>query len=291
MIEIYLDEQGLLDKIKNQPGEANNLINALESLPKHLPDFSWILDPDFYGFPYANATIADFVFQDPPSPETRDLLLRIQLKISRGDHVESPVGSGITALQTSTKGGIIGSAALKDNFWWNDKTMAAIENSQEIYKVTRFLFQACELSHDHLPVYSSVIYPNIYFHVHPTPRLLQISSEDFEKKIFLHLSWLNDYAPHAFNNTASDRDIIQSAAAAGVEISPESVNTRKNAKAMKDRKITIGGKSITCEWHTKFKYDVGRIHFNAYPKNFPQDIISITGNRIIIGIATGHLQT
>ena len=289
MIQVYLDEQGLLDEIKNHPDAAENLVNALEDLPIHLPELSWILDSDFYCLPYGNATISDFLFQSAPRAEIRDLLLRVQLKLTRGEYVSQPVGAGVHAIREARKGGLITPSKVMDEAWWDKNSMEIIGSSLDFCLTLRRLFLTFELSYELLPNYSEVIFPNIYFHVYPDNRMLGISLEDFEAQIFLHLSWLNDFSIAVFAKSSNDREIIGKAGAAGVDLSPESVKTRGNKAAMREREVIIGGGVIVCEWHTKFKYDVGRMHFNASGgKGIGQNV---TKGRVIVGIVTRHLTT
>jgi hypothetical protein len=70
----------------------------------------------------------------------------------------------------------------------------------------------------------------------------------------------------------------------GFEISPESPNTHKNQKAMRQRDIVIGGIRLRCEWHLKLKPNIDRIHFHFGDAE-------ISDNRIIIGILCDHLTT
>ncbi|MNG20299.1 hypothetical protein D3C84_1045420 [compost metagenome] len=85
--------------------------------------------------------------------------------------------------------------------------------------------------------------------------------------------------------------IIQLAASKGVEISPESVNTRGNRGAMLRRRVEINDSSLVCEWHTKFTYDRGRIHFHARPNTYHKDIRKVVGSKVIIGLIVEHLPT
>jgi hypothetical protein len=70
----------------------------------------------------------------------------------------------------------------------------------------------------------------------------------------------------------------------GFEISPDSPNTHKNQKAMRERDVIIGGTRLRCEWHVKLKPQIDRIHFHFGDAK-------VSDNRIIVGILTDHLTT
>lgn len=71
--------------------------------------------------------------------------------------------------------------------------------------------------------------------------------------------------------------------ARGLDISPESPQTRKNAGAWAQRLVTYNGREYRCEWHGKRLWDRDRVHFSLPIPEY--------GNRVLIGIFTEHLGT
>lgn len=96
---------------------------------------------------------------------------------------------------------------------------------------------------------------------------------------------LGDLLP-ALRREYADLRIIQKEfnAKSGFEISPESPNTHKNQRAMRERDIIIGGIRLRCEWHLKLKPQKDRIHFHFGDAK-------VSNNRIIVAILCDHLTT
>lgn len=135
-------------------------------------------------------------------------------------------------------------------------------------------------------------FSNLYFHQSRTLEKFYSDFKDKIEKIVSHLSFLNDHAQALFAEHKGQVGEIEKQAMSGfgVELSPESPNTRKNAKAMQEREITVADMSICCEWHTKIYWDRGRIHF--HPGGGLTDAArTITGGRLIIGPMVDHLTT
>jgi hypothetical protein len=65
-------------------------------------------------------------------------------------------------------------------------------------------------------------------------------------------------------------------------VSRESVKTHSNNSAMRLRDVEFNGDKITCEWHTKLRPEIDRIHF-AFGGS--------CGDKILIGIFVDHLPT
>lgn len=69
----------------------------------------------------------------------------------------------------------------------------------------------------------------------------------------------------------------------GLDLSPESPNTRSRPGIMKQRDVLYEGETYRCEWHAKKRKPHNRIHFSL-----PQPRLD---DRILIGIFVGHLDT
>ncbi|MFI0991695.1 hypothetical protein ACH4TH_04325 [Streptomyces californicus] len=69
----------------------------------------------------------------------------------------------------------------------------------------------------------------------------------------------------------------------GLNLSPESPNTRAKAKIMKQREVVHGGEKYLCEWHAKKDRHRNRVHFSL-----PEQRLD---GRVLIGIFVDHLDT
>jgi hypothetical protein len=69
----------------------------------------------------------------------------------------------------------------------------------------------------------------------------------------------------------------------GIELSPESPNTRGSERLMRQRRKDYVGHRFTCEWHAKIEPHRNRVHFAT-----PAPEIS---GKILIGIFVDHLDT
>ncbi|MEU9340470.1 hypothetical protein AB0D74_04500 [Streptomyces sp. NPDC048278] len=99
------------------------------------------------------------------------------------------------------------------------------------------------------------------------------------------LGALNDQFTQALSACAGDqKQVIARFAAMGLDISPESPNTKRNAKAWEQRNVAYeDGVEYRCEWHGKRLWDRDRVHFSLP--------IPAQGNRVLIGIFADHLDT
>ncbi|MFJ5724957.1 hypothetical protein [Streptomyces sp. NPDC093149] len=69
----------------------------------------------------------------------------------------------------------------------------------------------------------------------------------------------------------------------GLDLSPESPNTRSKPAIMKQRDVDHEGETYQCEWHGKKERHRNRVHFSL-----PEPRL---GGRILIGIFVDHLDT
>ncbi|GAA3615492.1 hypothetical protein ACG5V6_17095 [Streptomyces chitinivorans] len=69
----------------------------------------------------------------------------------------------------------------------------------------------------------------------------------------------------------------------GLDLSPESPNTRGKPRIMRQRKVEHEGQTYDCEWHAKKERHRNRVHFTL-----PEQRL---GGRILVGIFTDHLDT
>lgn len=69
----------------------------------------------------------------------------------------------------------------------------------------------------------------------------------------------------------------------GLDLSPESPNTRSKPGIMKQRDVDHDGETYRCEWHGKKERHRNRVHFSLPDSRL--------GGRILIGIFVDHLDT
>ena len=97
-----------------------------------------------------------------------------------------------------------------------------------------------------------------------------------------HLGVLNDHAADVFVEQTQNDLRQKHLSALDVNASPESPNTRANRKAVEQRQVEWQGQTIAFWWHTKIRYDTGRIHFH-------HDASAPAPGRIVIGLCVEHL--
>lgn len=99
-----------------------------------------------------------------------------------------------------------------------------------------------------------------------------------------HLAILNDHFRRVFESHHKDLKKTAGELQSGhkVDLSGESANTKGNAAAWKERKISIQGTEIYCDLHLKLSPTANRIHFHpGHP--------AIACGKVIVGIFHEHL--
>jgi hypothetical protein len=111
------------------------------------------------------------------------------------------------------------------------------------------------------------------------------SFDDVRPALTRHLAALNDEFQRIMQDHHGLPAEVQAAfrARTGVDASPESANTKADAKAWAERRIVHEGSATWCEWHTKLEPHRDRVYF--HPGN-PQ----LAGGRILVGIFHQHLS-
>ncbi|MFG2370068.1 hypothetical protein ACGFY9_01145 [Streptomyces sp. NPDC048504] len=98
------------------------------------------------------------------------------------------------------------------------------------------------------------------------------------------LGALNDQFSRTLADCGGDlNQVMRRFDALGLDISPESANTKKNVKAWEQRNVDHDGDTYRCDWHGKRLYDRDRVHFSLP--------IPERDGRILVGIFVGHLAT
>ncbi|MEU5704302.1 hypothetical protein [Streptomyces aurantiacus] len=98
------------------------------------------------------------------------------------------------------------------------------------------------------------------------------------------LGALNDHFTGTLADCGGDlSQVMRRFDALGLDISPESANTKKNAKAWEQRNVDHEGATYRCDWHGKRLWDRDRVHFSLP--------IAAYDDRVLVGIFVGHLAT
>jgi hypothetical protein len=127
-------------------------------------------------------------------------------------------------------------------------------------------------------------FPDLIFNPDLSFRRFEGTYQELIPEVIKHLSVLNDdflSAYHAGNGIP--HNVEATLAAVGCHgISPESPNTHRNERVMRQRDVSYEGRTIRCEWHTKIEPHRNRIHF-AFGDAFERNLF--------IGIFVDHLDT
>ena len=122
---------------------------------------------------------------------------------------------------------------------------------------------------------------------------------DVRPEVTRHLAVLNDHFQEV-NREAGFVPGMTSRYLVGrhdIDATEESVKTRHNAKAMRQRDVSAthllvagrevplpSGKPVRCEWHTKIEPTQNRIHFHPGEEQ-------VAGGRLVVGLFHEHLET
>ncbi|WP_128121805.1 hypothetical protein [Stutzerimonas zhaodongensis] len=285
---------GCLDSLIDRLSAFERLVNVLDAITaSELTKLYYICD--LHSLEFDGVLFADLLYAHCADGNYRDLILRFDMAIERGDSefIESgrSVDSGVLELARLGVGGCVTGLDYSAESWWRGGKMCAASDLPSFQLALRFLFNALEMQPENLDKFGELMFPNIYFHADPGDlKRMGIGYREYASTIIFHLSYLNDFAMLDFEGNVPAQ-IIQLAASRGVEISPESANTHGNRRAMARRRIEINNSPLVCEWHTKFTFDCGRIHFHARPSVYHDNIKKVTGSKVIIGIIAEHLPT
>jgi hypothetical protein len=130
-------------------------------------------------------------------------------------------------------------------------------------------------------------FPDLDFYPDLTFRRFDGAYQSLMPEVVKHLSVLNDHFLNTYRSCNGLPHSVEAALGAfGCPgVSPESPNTRRNERVMKQRDVSYLGRTVRCEWHTKIEPHRNRIHFAA------GDAYDASGKRILIGIFVDHLDT
>lgn len=132
-----------------------------------------------------------------------------------------------------------------------------------------------------LEAFASEMFPAIEFADSAWSKLgsLDGSPQEIVEGVISHLGVLNDFVVELWNREVTTGAREAQLRALGVVASMESPNTHRNRTAMRARSFKFGERTVLCEWHTKLRPDVNRIHF------------AVNEGRVFVGTIIGHLPT
>ncbi|MEA1030632.1 hypothetical protein T3A99_18875 [Pseudomonas sp. N-137] len=296
-MNFFMDESfvaGCLDNLTDRLSTFERFVDALDKIASS--EFTKLYYiRDLHSLEFDGVLFADLLYAHCADGDYRDLILRFDMAIERSESEFIECGrsldSGVIELARLGVGGCVTGLDYSAEGWWRSGKMCTVFDLTSFQLALRFLFNALEMQPEHLDRFSELMFPNIYFHADPSDlKRMGIGYREYSSAIICHLSYLNDFAILDFEENLPTQ-IIQLAASRGVEISPESANTHGNRRAMARRRIEINDSPLVCEWHTKFTFNRGRIHFHARPSVYHDDIKQVTGSKVIIGIIAEHLPT
>lgn len=292
----FLEETNFVSYLSNFAGNLDSvetIISTMEAISDSSVCALYVpSESDFYSLDTGAGIVAEKLYGTQHSGEVRDVLLRLQLVISKSHTfpiTEAATSLGLFNLEKAGTGGLVTDKSPPEFEWWNDTSMYVVSTPDSLPVAIRKHYIFSKIEQRHFPKFCKHMFDKIHFFSDPERiKDLGVKYEDNIEKIINHLAYLNDFAISDFADGDQDKLIIGKAGAKGVEISPEGFKTRHNSDAMNERCITINGEKICCEWHTKIEETRGRIHFYAWT-NRPDKVRSEVGNKLIIGRFADHL--
>ncbi|WP_313552347.1 hypothetical protein [Pseudomonas sp.] len=296
MTEFILEETCLFHNLQSLE-ESLDIIESIVETAEFITDSevcALSLVEDFYNLTIGGIGIGDLLYANQSNGEVRDIILRLDIAITKAEHFVKASHTdehyGLDRILAKGDGCLISSNSFPRERW-DEERMFNVFCIGEVRQAVRNIFLVQKKQEKDLNIYKSIMFDEIYFHCELSFKDLSLDYNTHISTLIKHLSYLNDHALVEFMSEKQDHEIIRTASALyGVDISAESPNTRRNAGAMNERKIKIGGEDICCEWHTKILPTKGRIHFFA-GHNRSDAIAAIAGTKIILGICCEHLST
>jgi hypothetical protein len=142
----------------------------------------------------------------------------------------------------------------------------------------RASFEVDDVSESQFFETATKAFPSVDFCDGVAFRRFEGAYETLRQPVVTHLSTLNDGFLEAYKTEKGNS--AQISMRIGITVSIEG-RTRDSEKLMKLRDAVRDGRTYRCEWHSKLKPHVNRIHF------FPD----LDRSRIVVGIFVDHLPT
>lgn len=248
-------------------------------------------------------SLAETIFGEGLLSHNRDLLLRIArlfdlcFQYNPEDYFsDDPNLSEDFHYFLSTSDADVG-LITKNNYthhpWWRYSKMHHINQDLVALQYCRACISKLVVEETFFWEIAQELFPRIYFN--EDPNRLRFSNLSIPGSSALVLNWvvkvlsyLNDFSISDFQ-ASQHSDFISRASAKGVNLSPESPNTRADPHKIRQRNINIAGVTVCCEWHAKYAYDRGRIYFHI-GQSLGAQIAGRTKGKVIVGIFHQHLD-
>lgn len=251
-------------------------------------------ESEFYSIEINGENVAQRMFSHYSDGDIRDLIVRTQAALASFPHYSEAIenkNNATECLEFSQCGSLISDISLQGATWWNEDAMHLVSTPEDIPKAIRKHFISTKVEQKHFPDFSGGMFPNLYWATYPENiKDTGLSYIESIPKVIHHLSYLNDLVSNDFLTSSEDNEIIAKAGSQGVEMSPESPQTRHNKIAMRQRTVEIEDESICCEWHTKLDNTKGRIHFHI-ATGLSEKVRKVVGDKVIVGVIAEHLTT
>lgn len=192
-------------------------------------------------------------------------------------------------LNLKPKAGLVSHLDYSQEIWWKESYLEPVLGADKVMHFSRELALVEISDSDTFWQYSGYLFDNLYF-CNKSSGIEELGlqfAESFPVAI-RHMAYLNDEAQTDFSCDPASFTAV--AAAKGVILSAESPNTHRNKSAMRSREVAIGSSSVVCEWHTKIRPQIGRIHFHI-GLNVGEDLSKYTKGKVVVGIFAPHLET
>ena len=289
-LSCYLDDGAFVRHLSNLVEDVtivNQFISTMECI-KHSYVCDLYMPSNFYAILAPDGEcISQKIFCHYEDGNIRDSLVRLQMLIREAQTFPDQT-NGLNLILKEGKGGLIGEIK-DDERGWSNELMYAIMTPSDLRSALRKYYVAVSVDQKYFLHFRDEMFDQLIFSERAKDiKDLRVNYVESISSIIRHLSYLNDHASKDFGDGIEDREKISRASARGVEISPEGVLTRNNSAAMKMRNIDLMGVEVCCEWHTKVEPTRGRVYFNAQP-NRPDELWSICGDKVVIGIFAEHL--
>lgn len=267
--------------------DKNKLVSLLDLIDVCSKNFTKVFYSENWEAETENGLSVNDVLSDPKvysDSELRDEYLRIYALLNKCDSANTQSGDLLGREEViNTDFGLI----CNDSF--QSDTFNLIKDQSNALNYLRNSFWCNNFSESDFWKFNCDCFPNLYVYEKVKFRNLGIElNQELYKWIVGVMSYLNDYGQVKYLESP-DQFIIH-ASSNGIDLSPESPNTKGSPRKMKERDISINSHSVRCEWHAKYLYNKGRIHFH-FGNNLLPDITQETKDKLIVGIFAKHLST
>lgn len=301
IVPFVIDEEysySLFDDVDNKESEINTFIENTESCA--MTNCSILYSDRFYSNSFGGKEVTEIFFSPTAiGGENRDLFSRFQILIDRSEQFscdDLSVESANIQFDFSRyifDNGLLGLITEFDysvEFWWNTELTKKVCNTYSATDFYRFFISINSITQEEFWKAASEIYPKLFFNEDKN-RLrftnLEVNDDGQYLWILKTLGFLNDFAIEKYYEDSNAFEAF--AGSNGLSISKESHRIKSSKRLMKFRDVQIiDNEMVCCEWHAKYRYDKGRIHFNM-DQGLSSEMKKVAKGKLIVGLFCGHL--